>query len=188
MDEAGKEAFITNNPLQILRKVHFCVYVFVFLCLCFLCFCVYVFNFGAATQLMRRGGRPPSPTTPAHPAERGLGWRWSSSSSGGGGIAGSSAALMWRVWSARGWSLASLHVNTRAACLPAMHMLSKPNAIPILPIATTPMQALLLRRISVYFDTDAEFWQLDEGASWRALAPHDWDDWFLPGVRWGCRV
>lgn len=44
-------------------------------------------------------------------------------------------------------------------------------------------QALTLRRIAVYFDTDSEFWA--PGAAWRDLAPHDWDDWFLPGVRCG---
>ena len=43
-------------------------------------------------------------------------------------------------------------------------------------------QALLLRRMAVYFDTDAEFWAPLEGVSWRELAPHDWDDWFLPGI------
>ena len=44
-----------------------------------------------------------------------------------------------------------------------------------------PRQALTLRRIALYFDTDAKFWVPE--AAWRDLAPHDWDEWFLPGVR-----
>ncbi|KAL4447306.1 hypothetical protein ABPG77_007339, partial [Micractinium sp. CCAP 211/92] len=40
--------------------------------------------------------------------------------------------------------------------------------------------ALRLRRMALYFDTDAEFWS--PPASWRQLAPHDWDDWFQPGI------
>jgi hypothetical protein len=35
--------------------------------------------------------------------------------------------------------------------------------------------------MAVYFDTDAEFW-VPEGVTWHDLAPHDWDDWFLPGI------
>ncbi|KAL4443584.1 hypothetical protein ABPG75_011321 [Micractinium tetrahymenae] len=54
-------------------------------------------------------------------------------------------------------------------------------------ITNNPLQmlrkALWLRRMAVYFDTDAEFWQ--PPASWRQLAPHDWDDWFLPGIGLG---
>jgi vacuolar protein sorting-associated protein 13A/C len=54
-------------------------------------------------------------------------------------------------------------------------------------ITNNPLQmlrkALTLRRIAVYFDTDSEFWA--PGAAWRDLAPHDWDDWFLPGVSAG---
>ena len=37
-------------------------------------------------------------------------------------------------------------------------------------------QALQLRRIAAYFDTDAEFWE--PRAAWHDLAPHEWDDWF----------
>lgn len=42
-------------------------------------------------------------------------------------------------------------------------------------------QALLLRRIAVYFDTDAQFW-VPEGP-WALLPPHEWDEWFQPGIR-----
>lgn len=44
------------------------------------------------------------------------------------------------------------------------------------------VQALRLRRIAVYFDTDAEFWS--PATHWPQLAPHEWDDWFLPGIGW----
>ncbi|KAI7845241.1 hypothetical protein COHA_001284 [Chlorella ohadii] len=54
-------------------------------------------------------------------------------------------------------------------------------------VTNNPLQmlrkALTLRRIAVYFDTDSEFWA--PGAAWRDLAPHDWDEWFLPGVSAG---
>lgn len=54
-------------------------------------------------------------------------------------------------------------------------------------LAPAYVQALLLRRMALYFDTDAEFW-LPEGTSWRDMAPHEWDEWFQPGIRWllGC--
>ncbi len=34
--------------------------------------------------------------------------------------------------------------------------------------------------MAVYFDTGTRFW--DPGPLWRALAPAQWDTWFLPGV------
>jgi hypothetical protein len=48
------------------------------------------------------------------------------------------------------------------------------------------VQALLLRRMSVYFDTDAEFWQPIGGANWHELAPPEWDEWFQPGIGCAC--
>lgn len=50
------------------------------------------------------------------------------------------------------------------------------------PVPPLP-QALQLRRLALYFDTDAAFWE--PGAPWHDLAPHAWDDWFAPGIRWG---
>lgn len=65
-----------------------------------------------------------------------------------------------------------------------------PPRSPLHPHCT--VQALTLRRISVYFDTDAEFWVPQPAAAaagapggaaaWRALPPHEWDEWFLPGI------
>jgi hypothetical protein len=53
-------------------------------------------------------------------------------------------------------------------------------------VTNNPLQtlrkALLLRRMALYFDTDAEFWR--PTADWHDMAPHDWDDWFQPGIRW----
>lgn len=51
-------------------------------------------------------------------------------------------------------------------------------------VTSNPLQmlrkALLLRRLALYFDTDAAFW--DPGASWHDMELHQWDDWFLPGI------
>lgn len=113
MDELGREAFITNNPLQMLRKVG---------------------GVGGAQQL----------------------------------------CTSCRVEQVCCAGLQTPTAVSRDACrLPTY------PTVPALPSLCS--QALTLRRIAVYFDTDSEFWAPE--APWRDLAPHDWDEWFLPGIR-----
>ena len=120
VDAEGKEAFVTNNPLQMLRKVGGQQQTFPLVGTSrefgWICRCPLFFAHMAPTSCYTRPSNPTRPSSIAH----------------------------------------------------AQH---PPH----------PPQALVLRRMAVYFDTDAEFW-VPEGVTWHDLAPHDWDDWFLPGI------
>lgn len=150
VDELGKEAFVTNNPLQMLRKV----------------------GLGLEGGGWRDGG-----------GDVDGGWR---DGGGGGGEAGLTGCTCVRCMP---W----IYVAPGSASLPAAGVgpLLLWRALLVMPCSRQsldsvcsymPLQALRLRRMALYFDTDAEFWS--PPASWRQLAPHDWDDWFQPGIGW----
>ncbi|KAL4858517.1 Vacuolar protein sorting-associated protein 13C [Chlorella vulgaris] len=95
-----------------------------------------------------------------------------------GGVGGMFKAVIDTVIGNLQLSISNVHIRYEDALTNPEH----PFACGITLDRISGYTALLLRRMSVYFDTDAEFWQPIGGANWHDLAPPEWDEWFQPGI------